>query len=1613
MRCSSVMLIGWLLIMEVFKLQDFVTSPSVQQINSCRKQDLLQIADHFQIVVSKQSLKKEIKRILILRLNELQVLPMSNVGGGETGGDVNVDGVSLAQFSSGEEDKRSGGADADVEAEVEAKAGLPPFEPFSPSSVDSREGTRLKVRLARLHYEAQERAQVRQAELNLQLEVRKLEIEAETQVKLRQLELGASNVATGSAVQPVPAQVSSTPPRVGLAPDAFDVGKHIALVPQFRETEVDTYFSAFERIATSLHWPKEVWSLLLQCRLFGKAQEVCSTLSLEESLKYESVKSAILRAYELVPEAYRQRFRKHKKSPTQTFVEFAREKGVLFDKWCAASKVSDFDSLRELILLEEFKGCLSERIVVYLSEQKVTTLSHAAVLADEFILTHKNVFASARPEKLQIDSSQSQMSRSRFSPPHNKEERECFYCHKKGHVIADCLALKRKQQPQPKSVGFVKAVKSAVAVHTEERIDESYRPFVSKGLISLSGTREDQEEVRILRDTGAMQSFILAGKLQLSDNTFCGSSVIVQGIDMGCVKFPLHRVHLQSELCTGFVRVAVCHSLPVKGVDFILGNDLAGGKVMPVIEVVDEPNAFCESEVLSETYPDVFPACAITRAQSRRVGDEVDLSNSFMFPLLSGDASMDMNLEKKDGSKTENKGVIVSDAEILKLPVSRERIISAQKEDKTLVTSFNSALSLDGAKENKFAYFIDNDLLMRKWCSHVDKNSDWNVVYQIVVPFSYRQHVLCLAHDHQLAGHLGVTKTYNRILRHFFWPGLKKDVTHYCRTCHTCQIVGKPNQRIPPAPLSPIPAIGEPFEHVMVDCVGPLPKTKSGNQFLLTMMCVATRFPEAIPLRKITAPVVIKALVKFFSTFGLPKVVQTDQGTNFLSKLFKQVLESLAISHRVSSAYHPQSQGALERFHQTLKSMLKKYCQDTAKDWDEGVPLVLFAVRETRQESLGFSPAELVFGHQVRGPLKILKEQILEPKLSSNTNVLDFVCTFRDRLHTAWLLARESLANAQKDMKSKYDKQAVVRSFQPGDEVLVLLPVPGSSLSARFFGPYVVKKRMSETDYMLCTPDRKRKTRVCHLNMLKAYHTRESSTASAVEQTAGPAVSSVAIAVDLAPSPSILGVDTDGVVLRHAFQQGTRLANSEILEDLRSYLDHLTVDQRIDIVTLLSDFKSLFGDVPTQTNVLKHDIKVNGARPIKQHSYRVNSVKRSVMRQEVAYLLENDLAKPSCSPWSSPCLLVPKPDGTFRFCTDYRKVNAVTVPDSYPLPRMEDCIDNIGSARFVTKLDMLKGYWQVPLTQQASEISAFVTPDNFLQYTAMAFGLRNAPATFQRLVDIVLHDVPNCNAYLDDLVLYSLSWTEHIGLLRTVFERLFKANLTLNLAKCEFGKATVTYLGKEVGQGQVRPVEAKVTAITEFPVPTTRRELRRFLGMAGYYRSFCKNFSTVVSPLTSLLSPSKSYEWSAESQHAFDSVKILMCNAPVLMAPDCTRVFKLEVDASAVGAGAVLIQEDENGIEHPISYFSRKFNKHQLNYSTIEKEALALLFALQHFEVYLGSSSLPIVVYTDHNPLVFLTRMCNHNQRLMRWALIVQSYNLEIRHKKGSENVLADALSRA
>ncbi len=1462
-----------------FNLQSFVDNPSLEVIEKCRKDELLMIANRFQITIPKQSLKRKIKAELIDRLSEFGFLSLPDVDRRVVPMDEEQDVVEMGIRE---------GELAATEAEAKVGATLSPFEPFSLGTPKSTGEAKLKVRIARLRVEAQERAQARQAELDLRLQVRKLEIEAEKEVKLRQLDIEAAKVAASSSVQRSFSSVGDNSANLNSA--TFEVGKHIALVPSFRESEVDSYFNAFEKIATSLNWPKEVWSLLLQCKLIGKALEVYSTLSLEDSLKYDVVKLTVLKAYELVPEAYRQQFRTRRKNASQTYVEFARDKGILFDRWCTSSKSDDFLSLRELVLLEEFKQCLPERMVLYLNEQKVVTVPQAAVLADEFVLTHRNVFQSVGTEKSYVKSPM-KVQQPKLGVEKPKEMRECFYCHKKGHVIAECLSLKRKQHAQTKEVAFVNTVsQSAHFDQTKYKVDSVYVPFLFKGYVSLSGKEEDQVEVQVLRDTGAAQSFVCADVLPFSDQTSVGSSRLVQSFSMEIMRVPVHRIHLQTDLVSGFVEVGVRPVLPVKGVSFILGNDLAGGKVVPSIEVIDTLSIEHSSDELSQKYPNAFTACVITRAQSKK-DNEVSLSDSF----LCVDQDAEEGPENKSHVSDQVSEVVVSDP--LTLTVTREKLIEAQKNDVSLVKCFKL---VEKPGLNNVSLVVKDGLLLRKWHKNNTTDDEWNVVYQVVVPSIFRQQVLSLAHDHLLSGHLGVTKTYNRVLQHFFWYGLKLDVVQFCKTCHVCQYAGKPNQVIPPAPLIPVPVIGEPFEHVIVDCVGPLPKAKSGNQFLLTVMCTATRYPEAIPLHKITARAVVKALIKFFTTFGLPRIVQTDQGTNFLSKLCAQVFKSLNITHRISSAYHPESQGSLERFHQTLKAMLRKYCMETGSEWDEGVPLLLFAIRDTVQESLKFSPSELVFGHTVKGPLKVLKERMLGIEDSKKTNVLDYVSKFHDRLQQACMLARESLTKAQGKMKMWYDKSTVKRSFAAGDQVLVLLPVPGSALTARFSGPYEILERRGETDYVLSTPDRKRQKRVCHINMLKAYHTRD--VAKSLDEKEDDSIHPVGVVCNKSPVVEQQD-DLEGLMESDAPFLSARLTNSETLANLSGFLAHLNTDQREDVVKLFSKFSSILGDVPTLTNVLQHDINVGDAQPIKQHPYRVNFIKRAVMKKEVQYLLEKDLASPSVSSWSSPCLLVQKSDGTARFCTDYRRVNAVTVPDCFPMPRMEDCVDSIGSARFVSKLDLLKGYWQVPLTPRASEISAFVTPDRFLQYKVMAFGLRNAAATFQRLVNLVLAEVPNCNAYLDDLVIYSQSWSEHLSLLETVFKRLQEAFLTLYLAKCEIGKATVTYLGKQVGHGQVRPVMAKISSINEFPVPKTRRELRRFLGMAGYYRCFCRNFSSVATPLTSLLSPAEPFVWSSECQTAFDNIKVLLCSEPVLAAPNFSLPFKLEVDVSDVGAG--------------------------------------------------------------------------------------------------------------
>ena len=332
------------------------------------------------------------------------------------------------------------------------------------------------------------------------------------------------------------------------------------------------------------------------------------------------------------------------------------------------------------------------------------------------------------------------------------------------------------------------------------------------------------------------------------------------------------------------------------------------------------------------------------------------------------------------------------------------------------------------------------------------------------MPTDYRKDLLQLAHEVPLAGHLGINKTYDKLIRHFYWPGIKTSTKKFCNSCDTCQKAGKPKPSIAIAPLKPITIKERPFERVIMDCVGPLPRTKSGNRYLLTIMCASSRFPEAIPLRAISTKQVVESMMNFFVKVGLPKVIQTDRGSNFMSNLFKRVIGQLGAKHVTSSPYHPHSQGALERFHATLKSMLRAHCTKRQNDWDKELPFVLFAIRDSIQESLGYSPFELVYGHELRNPLKIAKEQWEDPRTETET-VVSYVGNLRKRLESARKTAENHMSKAQEKMRRNYDRRSKGRQFCKGEKVMTLLPTRKSPFDAKFKGPYTIAEKVDDLNY--------------------------------------------------------------------------------------------------------------------------------------------------------------------------------------------------------------------------------------------------------------------------------------------------------------------------------------------------------------------------------------------------------------------------------------------------------------------------------------------------------------------------------------------------------------------
>lgn len=462
---------------------------------------------------------------------------------------------------------------------------------------------------------------------------------------------------------------------------------------------------------------------------------------------------------------------------------------------------------------------------------------------------------------------------------------------------------------------------------------------------------------------------------------------------------------------------------------------------------------------------------------------------------------------------------------------------------------------------------------------------------------------------------------------------------------------------------------------------------------------------------------------------------------------------------------------------------------------------------------------------------------------------------------------------------------------------------------------------------------------------------------------------------------------------------------------------HMNPEEKQTILDICKTFKDImyFEDSKlTFTNKVKHHIRTTNEDPIYTKSYRHPYVLKQEIQKQIEKLLNNDIIRPSISPYSSPVWIVPKKADAsgqkkYRMVIDYRRLNEQTIEDKYPLPRIEEILENLGKCTYYSSIDLAQAFNQIEMDPRSIEKTAFTVENGHYEYLRMPFGLKNAPSTFQRVMDDIFKEYLHkfCFVYLDDIIIFSKSLNEHYQHIRKVFQKLRTYNLKIQLDKCEFFKKEVEFLGHVITPSGILPNPQKIRAIENYPIPNTTKQIKAFLGLTGYYRRFIKDFSKIVAPMTKYLKKDTKFDVrDPDYIEAFETCKQLITNAPILAYPDFDQPFTLTTDASNVALGGVLSQNSK-----PISFYSRTLNSAERNYATIEKELLSIIECTKHFRPYLFGRQFKIE--TDHNPLVWLySRKEPLNARLFRWKLRLQEFDFTLNYIKGKTNVVADALSR-
>ena len=870
------------------------------------------------------------------------------------------------------------------------------------------------------------------------------------------------------------------------------------------------------------------------------------------------------------------------------------------------------------------------------------------------------------------------------------------------------------------------------------------------------------------------------------------------------------------------------------------------------------------------------------------------------------------------------------------------------------------------AKLNREGYHECNGLIYRTRLDMTGEPTE-----QICVPNSFRKRCMDLAHDK--FGHQGRNKMVEIIRTHFYWLTISRDCMKHIQQCQICQKHDKCKPK--PSPMQSRELASQPFENVSIDLVGPFPTAVGGYKYLLTLVDLATGWPEAIPLKTTTAKVITKNLISVFTRCGFPARLTRDNGPQFRGEFFKKWMTKHGIQHELASPYHPQGNGVVERLHRTLNSMVAKMTEAKG-NWPSTIPMALYFLRSTPSSATGVSPFLARQGWEPATPLHMLY-RAWDGRDEGRVDIVDWVDQNIERVESLRELAMTTTVRKSSDRKRKWDSKAKERLFKVGDKVWTRKPGMCTKLEDSWNGPFTVIKVNSPLSYGIDFGYKRAKS--VHVQLLKRYHDPEKVVARVT---------------------SVLEPDQAMNDIRE------RLAEVEVPAR------ELNEQQKQQITDIEEQYREILTKQPGCTDKVVFEIDTGDQKPLFQRAYNTPISLKQHIDKELDWLLEQGYIRPSTSQWASPMVAVRKPDGTARLCVDYCKLNGITRQTPFYMPRIDEVLEGVGQASFISKLDLTKGYYQIPVRQQDIQKTSFICHRRRYEFCRMPFGVKKAPAVFQQLMQQVLHDTLTfATANMDDVIIYSKIWDEHLTHITAVLDRLREANLTVNPTKCIWGGRTMTFLGHQVGDGMMTLPEHRVKVLANYRKPETKKGLRAFLGSVGFYRRYAKQLATQTAILlhhTTKQAPSR-VVWSKEGEEAFNTILSSMAHTTSLCIPLPDDDFSVVTDASGLGIGGVL-HVKRAGEWTPAAYFSCQLKGAEQRYSATEIEALVVVEAVRHFNYYLYGRRFDI--FTDHKPLLQLLSSEHLNPRLRRYTYKLQHWLLEIHYLPGKENSIADALSR-